>query len=696
MNIKNSILLRIRIAFIVIFLFIVAIITKMVMVQTIEGPKWREKAKNITYQYKPVKATRGNIYSDNGSLLSTSLPFYKVAFDATVVDKELFLKEVDSLAYHLSVFFKDKSKSEYKNLLTDARAKRKRYVILSNKQINFRGKKELSNWPIFREGRYLGGVIFERVDRRFLPFVELGSRTVGFINENNRGAGLEFSFNQILAGTNGEAMYQKFSGGSWKPVYDGTEIKSTDGKNIKTTIDVNLQDVAESALQRALRVHEADYGLVVVMEVQTGKIKAISNLTKSGGDYHETYNYVVGSLVEPGSTIKLATMLTLLEENNIDLNDSIDTGNGVYTIYNNKVKDDHEGGWGKMTIRQAFEKSSNVAMVKLVEKYFSLDPVKFLTYFDKLNLTEPLNFQISGEGKPNVPRPSDSGWSGITLPWMAHGYGLEITPLHILTLFNAVANNGQMIRPIIVQSVLEADKEEKTYETKVLNPKICSDETLMKLKTMLEGVVNNGTASNIKGTHYKIAGKTGTTQILEKGVYTSKYITSFAGYFPADNPAYTALVLIRNPKGWRQYGSNVAAPVFKEIADNIYARDIKMHTSINVNEIKWQEGVFPVIRAGKLEELQQICNELGVSNHVIDNNEWVRTKINGNAVEWIKIQQKKNTMPDVSGMTFRDALYILENEGLKIEHRGLGRVEEQSIPPGRKIEKGNLVVLTLG
>ncbi|MDH5604591.1 MAG: transpeptidase family protein [Cyclobacteriaceae bacterium] len=666
------------------------------MVQTIEGPKWREKAKNITYQYKPVKATRGNIYSDNGSLLSTSLPFYKVAFDATVVDKELFLKEVDSLAYHLSVFFKDKSKSEYKNLLTDARAKRKRYVILSNKQINFRGKKELSNWPIFREGRYLGGVIFERVDRRFLPFVELGSRTVGFINENNRGAGLEFSFNQILAGTNGEAMYQKFSGGSWKPVYDGTEIKSTDGKNIKTTIDVNLQDVAESALQRALRVHEADYGLVVVMEVQTGKIKAISNLTKSGGDYHETYNYVVGSLVEPGSTIKLATMLTLLEENNIDLNDSIDTGNGVYTIYNNKVKDDHEGGWGKMTIRQAFEKSSNVAMVKLVEKYFSLDPVKFLTYFDKLNLTEPLNFQISGEGKPNVPRPSDSGWSGITLPWMAHGYGLEITPLHILTLFNAVANNGQMIRPIIVQSVLEADKEEKTYETKVLNPKICSDETLMKLKTMLEGVVNNGTASNIKGTHYKIAGKTGTTQILEKGVYTSKYITSFAGYFPADNPAYTALVLIRNPKGWRQYGSNVAAPVFKEIADNIYARDIKMHTSINVNEIKWQEGVFPVIRAGKLEELQQICNELGVSNHVIDNNEWVRTKINGNAVEWIKIQQKKNTMPDVSGMTFRDALYILENEGLKIEHRGLGRVEEQSIPPGRKIEKGNLVVLTLG
>jgi len=695
-NIKNSILLRIRIAFIVIFLFIVAIITKMVMVQTIEGPKWREKAKNITYQYKPVKATRGNIYSDNGSLLSTSLPFYKVAFDATVVDKELFLKEVDSLAYHLSVFFKDKSKSEYKNLLTDARAKRKRYVILSNKQINFRGKKELSNWPIFREGRYLGGVIFERVDRRFLPFVELGSRTVGFINENNRGAGLEFSFNQILAGTNGEAMYQKFSGGSWKPVYDGTEIKSTDGKNIKTTIDVNLQDVAESALQRALRVHEADYGLVVVMEVQTGKIKAISNLTKSGGDYHETYNYVVGSLVEPGSTIKLATMLTLLEENNIDLNDSIDTGNGVYTIYNNKVKDDHEGGWGKMTIRQAFEKSSNVAMVKLVEKYFSLDPVKFLTYFDKLNLTEPLNFQISGEGKPNVPRPSDSGWSGITLPWMAHGYGLEITPLHILTLFNAVANNGQMIRPIIVQSVLEADKEEKTYETKVLNPKICSDETLMKLKTMLEGVVNNGTASNIKGTHYKIAGKTGTTQILEKGVYTSKYITSFAGYFPADNPAYTALVLIRNPKGWRQYGSNVAAPVFKEIADNIYARDIKMHTSINVNEIKWQEGVFPVIRAGKLEELQQICNELGVSNHVIDNNEWVRTKINGNAVEWIKIQQKKNTMPDVSGMTFRDALYILENEGLKIEHRGLGRVEEQSIPPGRKIEKGNLVVLTLG
>ena len=696
MNIRNSILLRTRIAFLIIALFVCAIVVKMAVIQTVEGEMWKEKAKNITYQYRPVKATRGNIYSDNGSLLSTSLPFYKVAFDATVPDDVTFTDGLDSLAERLSAFFGDKSKSAYRNLLADAREEKRQYVLLNKKTINYHDKKRMSDWPVFRKGRFGGGVIFERSDKRFLPFEGLGSRTVGFVNENSKGAGLEYSYHQHLAGADGEAMYQKFSGGNWKPMHDGSEIKSVDGLDIQTTININLQDVAEAALRRALVDHEADYGLVAVMEVKSGAIKAISNLTKRGDNYYETYNHTVGGLIEPGSTIKLATMLALLEEKNISIDDKIDTDDGSYTIYGNKVRDDHEGGWGQLTIKESFEKSSNVAMVKLVEKHFSLSPDKFLGYLDKLHLTSQLGFQIIGEGAPKVLRPGEKGWSGITLPWMAHGYGLEITPLHILTLYNAIANNGRMIKPVIVSGVLKDNKVAKEFDAVVLNEKICSDETLKDLKVMLEGVVKNGTASNIKGAHYKIAGKTGTTQILKDGKYTSRYITSFAGYFPANDPAYTAFVLIKNPKGWRQYGSNVAAPVFKEIADNIYARDIKMHTAINIKDIQWTEGVFPVIRAGKREELKMICNELGVSNHTIDNDEWVKTKIVGNAVQWIKVELAPKVMPDVTGMTFRDAIYVLENRGLRVEHEGFGRVEEQSILPGLIITKGGLVKLKLG
>ena len=688
-------MLRIRIAFLVMFLFAVAIIVKMNMIQWVEGDYWREKANKISYQFRPVKATRGNIYSDNGSLLATSLPFYQIAFDPTVTPKDIFDTDLDSLAWHLNKFFREKSVTQYKREIKNARTQNRRYLLLSRKQVTYHDKKEIEKWPIFRQGRYKGGVIFEKVDRRFNPFDNLSKRTIGFINENRRGAGLEYSFNNYLAGKDGEAMYQKMAGSNWKPVFDGNEVKSEDGLNIETTLDVNLQDVSETALRKALMEHQADYGLVVVMEVNTGKIKAISNLSKQGSYYHETYNYAVGGLHEPGSTIKLATMLALLEETNISLEDSIDTGNGIYKIYNNRVRDHHEGGWGKLTIKEAFEKSSNVAMVKLVEKHFGLVPERFVAFFDALNLTKPLNFQIKGGGIPKVIRPGDSGWSGITLPWMAHGYGMEITPLHTLTLFNAIANDGKMIKPLIVNSIGENDQTHEYFQSEEINEKICSERTLNKLKVMLEGVVENGTAANIKGTHYKIAGKTGTTQILENGVYTQKYITSFAGYFPAESPKYSAIVLIKNPRGWQQYGSNVAAPVFKEIADNIYARDLDLHDEFKARILAGQQGVFPLIRSGKGEELQLICNKIGVSNHMKTKNDWVKTRIMGNAVQWVSNDVKPETVPDVQGMTLKDAMYLLESMGLKVNYTGFGRVSTQSILPGASTKNFSTIKLVL-
>jgi cell division protein FtsI (penicillin-binding protein 3) len=434
----------------------------------------------------------------------------------------------------------------------------------------------------------------------------------------------------------------------------------------------------------------------VVMEVKTGHIKAISNLSSDGhGEFFEKFNHAVGGSIEPGSTFKLVTMMALLEETNIELSDTINTGNGEYTFYNRKVKDHHEGGYGKITVQQAFELSSNVAMAKLTDKHFGTRPSKFLEYVDNLKLSKPLGLQINGEAYPKITRPSDKNWSGLTLPWMAYGYGLEITPLQTLTLYNAIANDGKMIKPVFVTSVSKADRVKNDFETEALTGKICSNKTLNQLRLLLEGVVDNGTAKNLKNSNYRIAGKTGTAQILQNGRYEKRYITSFVGYFPAHDPKYSAIVLIKNPRGLYQYGNNVAGPVFKDIADNIYARDINLHSAMEKKKIL-EAGVFPTIRAGKQDELTMLSNELGVSNHSTTEEEWIKASISGNAVVWKKNQVVKDLVPDVTGMTFRDAIYLLEKSGLRVSFEGRGRVTKQSIVAGARFSKGSRIYLQLG
>jgi cell division protein FtsI (penicillin-binding protein 3) len=695
-NIKKSILLRVRVAFLFVALFALAVIVRISHIQFVEGEKWSKMGERISFDYKRIKATRGNIYSDNGSLLATSLPFYKVAFDATLPKDEIFNKGIDSLAGHLANFFKDKSKVDYKRMLQDARAAGKQYVIISRKQIDYQDKKKMMTWPIFREGRLRGGAIFEKVDVRYRPFSNLSRRTIGFINENDKGAGLEFSFNKELAGQDGYAYYQKIAGGIWKPVFDANNVKAVNGLDIQTTLDINLQDVAETALYNAMLNHNADDGLVVVMEVSTGEVKAISNLSSNGdGTFSEKFNYATGGLFEPGSTFKLATMIALLEDSPVELSDSIDTGNGEYVFYNRTVRDHEKGGLGKVSIQQAFEHSSNVAMAKLVDKHFGLRPHKFLDYVDELKLSKPLGIQLSGEPIPKIKRPGEKGWSGISLPWMSHGYGFEITPLHTLALYNAVANNGVMIKPLFVKSIRRADEVEERFTTDVINKKICSKKTLKKLRTLLEGVVENGTAKNIKGSHYKIAGKTGTAQILENGRYTRKYITSFVGFFPAHAPKYSAIVMIRNPRGWQQYGSSVAAPVFKEIADNIYARDINLHEPMMADR-QADRDELPVIRGGNQQELTLLCEELGILNEAKTEEDWVKTVRNGKAIGWKKAVEGQDIVPDVKGMTFRDAIFLLEKAGLRVLYEGKGRIINQSLQPGTRVRKGDGIYVRLG
>jgi len=688
----------VRIAFLLTFLVAGGVIYRIVKIQFVEGERWRGVGETIGLQVMNVKATRGNIYADDGSLLATSLPFYQLAMDPALPSDGLYKSGIDSLCYLLSKYYKDLSATQYRRMIADARGKGKRYVLLNRRQIGYQDKKLMEQWPLLRNGRLKGGVFFEKVEKRFLPFNHLGIRTIGNVNADDRGVvGLEYSFNKQLAGINGKGLFQKMTGGGWKPVYDGTEQRPVDGYDIETTINVDLQDVTESALLSELEKHRADYGVAVVMEVATGEIKAISNLSRnSKGDYYERYNYAVGSQGsrEPGSTFKLASMIALLEETDIELSDSVHTGNGKLEFFDKVTRDHKPGGFGTLSVQQVFEKSSNVGVAKLVSEHFGENPEKFIAYLKKMKLHQPLNFQMIGEGRPLIKDPSDSTWSGVTLPWMSYGYELKMTPLQMLTLFNAVANDGKMVKPMIVKSIRQADRTVEEYETEVVNEKICSKETLDKVKRMMEGVVERGTASNINHSMYKIAGKTGTAKNVKNGRYVKEYYTSFAGYFPAEAPRYSCIVVIDNPKGYKIYGSDVSAPVFKEIADQIYSLELDMHEIESTPNMP-KEGIFPYIKAGKKDELAMICNELGISNHSKAEGEWVKTQVISDAVYWTDNKVKYEVVPDVRGMTLRDAIYVLENLGLEVKVNGRGRVSTQSMTPGGKIVKGSTIKLQM-
>ena len=699
MTIKKVILLRTRIVFLLIFLLSITIIVRLVYIQCIQGKHWEKISKIVRLEYRPIKPTRGNIYTDNHSLLATSLPFYRVAFDPCVIDQTIFQNHIDSLAYLLSCFYKDKRAQDYKKLMQNARSAQKRYVVLNRKQINYQEKKAMSQWPIFRQGFWQGGIIFEKVEKRFRPFKNLAFRTVGFVNEDAYGAGLEYSFNKNLKGRAGKALYEKTVGGHWKMVYNAATVRPVHGHDLATTLDINLQDVAHNTLLKALEENDADYGCVIVMQVQTGEVKAMANLgCIQPGKYLERYNYAVGNqgATEPGSTFKLVSMLAVLEETSLQLTDSIETGNGIYNFYDRTLRDAKRGGFGKITIQQVIEKSSNIGIAKLVDSVFKKKPEKFIHYIYQLGLNNPLGLQIIGEGVPVINHPKTTLWSGVTLPWMSIGYEVKITPLQTLTLYNALANNGKLVRPIIVKKIKQAHRDVKTFDSVVANRPICSPKTLEKLKIMLEGVVQRGTGRRIKNQFYNIAGKSGTAQKVVEGKYTNCWNTSFVGYFPAEAPQYSCIVVIDNPKGFKQYGGDMAAPVFREIADKIMAKDTGMD-NYWVQENKGSPTkTFPYIKAGKKNDLLRICSALSIP-HVSDvAEEWVRTTVKNDTIAWlpndkVSVQQ----VPNVAGMTLKDALFLLENHGLKVTTQGIGRVSTQSLTPGIAIAQATTIMLTL-
>ncbi|MCS6822923.1 MAG: transpeptidase family protein [Cytophagaceae bacterium] len=699
-DIKKNIVLRARLAFLPVFLFCIAIAVKILRIQIHESEKWEKIANEKLIRYQVVKATRGNIYSDNGSLLATSIPFYRLCMDPSRAKDEVFRSGIDSLCLLLSQFYKDKTKEEYYRKINEARRENKEYIILNKTPINYQTKKMMEKWPLVREGKYGGGIIFEKTETRFRPFAYLAMRTIGFINENNTGAGLEYSYNKYLAGRDGQALFMKMAGNNWRPIHDHNEILPEQGVDIQTTIDINIQDVAESSLHNHLLKHDADYGCVVLMEVHTGEIKAIANLGKTEkGTYAENYNYAIGNhgLTEPGSTFKLASLLALFEDSDIKLTDTVFAHWGKYKYFDRVMTDANPNGYGKLTVKEAFEKSSNIAVSKLVYEHFHNSPKKFIKYIRDMGIATPIEFQMHGEAIPYIKDPSDKTWSGVTLPWMSIGYELKMTPLNTLAFYNAIANDGKMIQPMIVKEVRRADKVLEKFSTQVLVDKICSDRSLQMAQEMLEGVVERGTAKNINNAIYKIAGKTGTAQIIKNGSYTKSYYTSFVGYFPANRPKYSCIVAIYNPKGFSQYGADVAAPVFKEIADKLYAVDLELHQPMSLRQIS-QNKILPFIQGGYYKDIHYLCDALGVANYLKETSsegEWVSSSAQDNAAILSYLPIQKSTVPDATGMTLRDALYLLENMGLKVHPVGRGRVYAQSLTPGSRFNNGSTITLYL-
>ncbi|MCS7003971.1 MAG: transpeptidase family protein [Cytophagales bacterium] len=702
MNIRASILIRLRIAFLLMVLFATLILVKIFHIQLIEGDKWRKIASETTLRYMDVKATRGNIFSDDGTLLATSLPFYRLGFDPVAPPEDLFNAYVDTLAWLVSNFFREKSPLEWSNELRQARAEGKRYKLLSKQYVTYKQKKQIEQWPLLKEGRITGGIVWEKTEKRFRPFEDLARRTIGFILEDDttdilKGRGLEYSFHKELSGTNGKALFQKIAGGFWKPVGGNALTQPQNGMDIHTTLDIEIQEFAHQVLKEALEKHQANYGCIIFMEVKTGEIKCMVNLGESEGTYIEDYNYAVGSqgVTEPGSTWKLVTMMAALEEDSdLELTDSVQTGDGKYLFYEDCIMTDATPvGYGMISVQEVFERSSNIGVSKIVFKTFADKPEKLIEYIEKWKFHQPLPFQMEGVGTPFVTRPKGQGWSGCSLPWLAIGYEVKISPLQMLTFYNAVANNGKMIQPIIVNKITRGNQVIKRFFARTLNEKICSQKTLEKIRTMMEGVVLRGTAKSIQNNMFSIAGKTGTTQKLKFGRYTQSYYTSFCGYFPVDNPKFSGIVVVDEPKIGGMYGGSVAAPIFKQVAQKIYIK--RVHLPLQKDSVAHHSA--PKSATGYSEDIEYVLDEFDLDYENKNEQDWVKVSTAADTVVLSDTPTNAgDVVPDVRGMTLRDALFLLENKGMQVRVIGKGRVLKQSIPAGRSVKRGMQIVVVLG
>ena len=702
MAVRDEIVWRSGIVYFAIAVLAIILLVRVIILQYIEKDKWMAMAEKFVFRTDVVPAIRGDILDDNGRLLASSVPYYSIYMDtrSSGMSPEIWSNGLGGLASGLEQLVGERSAAAWKTELINARKQGDRYFLIK-RRVDFETLKRLKELPIFNEGQYKGGMVAQAENKRILPNNDLAARTIGYLNQGTEGTevGIEGAFDENLAGKSGLMVKQRLTGGDWIPVDNFNSVETKDGDDVITTINIDLQDVASTALLNQLKKNNAHHGCVVLMEVATGDVKAIANLELGDdGDYHETYNYAIAESTEPGSTFKLASLMAAIEDGVIDTGDVVDTGNGTVKFYNKVIRDTKEEGYGKLTVKQVFEKSSNVGTSMLIYSHYKDNPKAFVNRLYAMKLNQKLNLQIKGEGEPIIRYPGDKLWSGLSLPMMSHGYEVQLTPLQILTFYNAVANDGRMMRPRFVTEIRRSGNILKSFDTEVILNSIASRSTIRKAKKMMEGVVEHGTATNLKDTDYKIAGKTGTAQIARaKYGYRSgdriSYQASFCGYFPADNPIYSCIVVVNAPSNAVYYGNLVAGPVFKEISDKVFST--RFFKELVADNIKDKTPTAPDAGNGYRDDINSVFRNLGIKYKRSVDDDWVATRESGDTIRLVAVTPQQGQVPDVRGMTLRDAMYLLENSGLRVKFNGKGRVRKQDPEHGAKIYEGSVVSLDL-
>ncbi len=653
---------KIYIVFAGLFLFMLLILFKLSFIQFVEGDMWRSRVDSLNIKNEIVPAERGNIYSADGSLLATSIPKYTISLDPSVPSKELFEENIKGLSDSLANMFPSKSAAQWEKHIRKLRSMKKQYMPLVTKT-NYLNYKRIKTFPILNKGRFKGGLIIKQLHVREYPMGAIALRTIGYerINADKTitRKGIEAAFTEDLTGKDGVRKVQKMSKNLWKPIGDENAVEPVQGHDVITTLDVYIQDIAHHALLQALHDYGAEHGSVVVMETKTGHIKAISNLGLKDGKYIETQNYAVTERHDPGSTFKLASYLALLDDKKYDTASVFNTHGGVVLFSGGaRVRDSKPGGYGKISLAKGLEVSSNTVVTQAVNNAYKDNPKKFIDKLESYGFNKKLGIELIGEPASFIPKPGDRQWSKIALPWMAYGYGIMVTPLQILTLYNAVANNGVMVKPQFVKEIRDVDKSIKVFDTQVMNPKIASDKTIKEVQDILKNVVRRGTGKKLYSADFPMAGKTGTAQ-MNYGKGTSiYYASSFVGYFPADEPKYSCIVVIHRPTLNSYYGADVAGPVFKRIAQKVYT-DVP-----SVLQIKFPDK--PIKR-----------EQDNYNNY------------------YKKVKQTAKVVPNVEGMPAMDAIAILENIGLQVHAFGSGKVVSQSLPSGSRFVNNQLITIEL-
>ena len=693
----------------------VAIVVKAGITMFAERQYWQDVADRFVKENVTVKPNRGNIISSDGKLMASSLPEYRIYMDFMSGEKDekrrkkdqarrdsILTANMDSICIGLHKIFPDKSAAQFKAHLKKGRQAKSRNYLIYPKRISYIQYKEVKRLPVFCLNRYKGGFKELAYNQRKKPFGSLAARTLGDVYADTaKGArnGIELAFDTILKGRDGLTHRQKVM----NKYLNIVDVPPVDGCDLISTIDVGMQDICEKALVDKLKELNAFVGVVVLMEVATGEVKAIVNMTKGkDGNYYEMRNNAISDMLEPGSTFKTASIMVALEDGKITPDYVVDTGNGQMPMHGRVMKDWNwrRGGYGKLTVTEILEVSSNVGTSYIIDHFYGSNPQKYIDGLRRMSIDQPLHLQIAGEGKPNIRGPKErSYFSKTALPWMSIGYETQVPPLNILTFYNAIANNGVSIRPKFVKAAVKDGEIVKEYPTEVINPKICSDKTLAQIREILQKVVGEGLAKPAGSKQFHVSGKTGTAQISQGAAGykagVTNYLVSFCGYFPSEAPKYSMIVSIQKP-GPTASGGLMAGSVFSKIAERVYAKDLRLPltSAIDTNTV-----VIPHVKAGEMRQTQRVLEELNINiqGKIADSRKevWGSTHAAPQAVVLESRGIMQNFVPSVIGMGAKDAVYLLESKGLKVNLVGVGKVKSQSIANGTIIRKGQTITLTM-